>query len=77
MAKNNYNELEQRVDELMATERTLRDKREQLAAEGSELVPKPNLPMDDKKLDIKVLRDDDIEEPDDVSLPVADEQSSN
>ncbi len=76
LAKNNYSDLEKRVDDLMATERTLQDKKEQLAAEESELVPRPNLPMDDKKLDIKVLREEDIEEPEDVALPVADEQSS-
>jgi len=77
LAKNNYNELEQRVDNLMATERTLRDRREQVAAEEGDLVPRPNLPMDDKKLDIKVLREDDIKEPDDVALPVATDQGSS
>lgn len=73
LAKNNYSELERRVDTLMSTERNIRERRKQLEAE-EKLVPKPNLPMDDKKLHIKVLRDEDVEEPADVSMPLPDSQ---
>lgn len=67
--KNNYSELERRVDALMSNEKNIRERQKQLEAE-EKLVPKPNLPMDDKKLDIKVLRDEDMEEPEDVSMPL-------
>jgi hypothetical protein len=68
LAADNYRELEAKVDALMAADR---DRDRAIPLE------KPNLPMDDKKLDVKIIRDTDPlsseEEADDseeeISLP--------
>ncbi len=68
LASDDYRELEARVDRLMTNKKPKNAQRKSADANESIIMPdKPDLPMDDEKLDIKVVRDETEDTPEDVS----------